>query len=467
MADRGARREWSIAVLFGTSHATQHFFRSIIPPLIPILALQLDLPLWQLGMLVSIYSLFSGLGQTPFGVLSDRYDRRLLLPAGLGIMSVGFGSFGLAPSLGAGLPTATFFGVTFTGPFFLMCVAMGIGGFGASVTHPVGDPLISANVSDVRKGRALGIWGSSSKLGDALAPAVVGVAIVVVPWEYVLLVSGAVGIAYSTSLVVVLGHEAVETRPPGLVGDSAAASEANEADEVDASADAEVDRGSDTDIAASQDGRDLRLFVYPILVVLLFFIARGVATKGVNTFVPAFITDVYGYSMTLFGVHLGPASLASFYFSALLVVAAGVQLVAGALSDRYDHRLVIVSFFAVAAAALWVLATVTLSPLALLLVLFVVGGSIWGSNPARDALISDISPAEFEGRTFGYLWTLTSLMGTVWPIVIGYLAETVGIQTSFRYIAFSALLGAIVIAALFSSRIYVEEPSAGASETGD
>lgn len=433
-----ARREWGIALLLGTGHGSQHFFRSLVPPLIPVLATDLSLPLWQLGLLVSLYSLFSGLGQTPFGILSDRYDRRYLLPGGLGVLAFGFGSFGLAPTLGPSLPTVTLSGTTFSGPYLLMCAAMAVGGIGASVTHPTGYPLISQNVSDARKGRALGIWGSASKLGDAVSPAVVGAGIIVVAWPNILLFCGALGIAYAVLLWVALGHASVDTVPP-----------------VEPSADDSTTDATDHPNEAAS-GHDRRIYVYPILVVLLFFLARSVATRGVNTFVPTFITDVYGYSLTVLGVHLGPASLASFYFSALLVVAAAVQLVAGSLTDKYDHRAVIVVFFTIAAVALWILSTVTLSPLALVAVLFVMGGSIWGSNPARDALISDISPADREGRTFGYLWTFTSIVGTAWPVAIGYLAERIGIQASFQFLAVSALVGAAVILLLFSRRVYVQ-----------
>jgi MFS family permease len=306
-----------------------------------------------------------------------------------------------------------------------MAAGMVVAGAGSSVVHPTGYPLVTANVRAARKGRALGIWGSASKFGDTLSPAAVAVLVLVLTWDQVLLVLGTAGVGYALALAVVLRGGRIETRPPGTAED--AAGEATGTTEARAVLD------------------DRRAFVYPMLAVLLFFITRGVATKGVRTFVPQFVTDVYGYSLTLFGTTVGPASLANVYFSALLFTAAVVQLVAGGLTDRYDHRKVIVGMFGLATLGLVALSYVELSPLALLVALLVVGGSIWGASPARDTLGSDISPAEWEGRTFGYLWTFASVVGTAWPVVIGYLAETIGIQASFRYLAVSALAGAGVI----------------------
>ena len=297
-------------------------------------------------------------------------------------------------------------------------------------------------MSHDRKGRALGIWGSSSKLGDTLAPVSVAALILVLRWDEVLLVLGTVGVAYAAVLAVVLGRDTIETRP--------ARREA-------------ADPADGTTAGARSVLADRRTFVYPMLVVLLFFITRGVATKGIRTFVPAFVTDVYGYSLTLLGTTIGPASLANVYFSALLFTAAVVQLVAGELTDRYDHRKVIVGMFSLATIGLVALSYVHLSPVALLVALLVVGGSLWGANPARDTLVSDISPAEWEGRTFGYLWTFTQALSAASPVVIGYIADVAGIQDSFKWLALATLLAAGASALLLSPRVYVERDADAAA----
>lgn len=435
----GARREWSFALLMGSSHGAQHFFKSLLPPLIPVLAVVLELPLWRLGLLVSVFSVGSGIGQTAFGILSDRYDRRYLLPTGLAMLAGGYVVFGSAPGIGGVLPHVEVAGIAVTGTYLVMVATMLVCGLGSSVTHPTGYPMISANMSDSRKGRALGIWGSASTLGNALAPAVVGLLILVTAWDRMLVLFGVVGLAYAGALFVVLGRIDAETRPAAEV------------------------RG-DADGSASPWTDDRRLFVYPMLVIVLFFAVRQIATQGVTTFVPVFVTDTYGFTISALGIHFEPASVANFYFATLLVFSAAVQLVAGALTDRFDHRAVVVTFLVLGAAALAVLSFLRLGPATLLLALLAAGGGLWGINPGRDALVSDISPAAYEGRTFGYLWTLAQLTGALSPVVIGYLADLTGIQDSFRYLALAALVAGGLIALLFSDRIYVpREPEPAAA----
>ncbi|MFB6097325.1 MAG: MFS transporter [Haloferacaceae archaeon] len=434
-------REWAFATVLSASHGAQHFFSRLIPPLIPILAVKLDLPLWKLGLLITVYSLGSGFGQTPMGILSDKYDRRFILPPGLAVLSASYLLFSMAPTVGAGIPELAGFGYSITGPFLIMNLAMLIGGIGASVTHPTGYPLISANVSEDKKGRSLGMWGSAAKLGDAAAPALIGVLILVLVWDQILLLFGVLGLIYAVVLFSLLSIDGFETLPPDH-----ASNKTDEDDEVEES--------------VSVWQADRRLFVYPMLAVLLFFTTRMIATKGVNTFVPVFITDVYGYSFHYFGMNLAPESFANFYFSLLLLTAAAVQLGTGTITDMYDQRKVLIGFLGVSTLALGVLSLVNLGPIPLLVVLLVVGGGLWGLNPARDALISEITPPEREGRTFGYLWTATQIIGAASPVFIGFIAGATGIQDSFKYLAVATLLSAAAVALLFSNRVYARSKSA-------
>ena len=429
-----SRREWAFAVLMSTCHWAQHFYARLLPPLIPILAVKLSLPLWKLGLLISVYSFTSGMAQTPVGILADKYDRRYILPPGIGVMALGYIVFGVAPSVGTLLPDLGVLGYTFTGPFVVMCVGMAVTGIGASVTHPTGYPLITENVDEDRKGKMLGLWGSAAKVGDAAAPASVGVLILVLVWNEILFLFGVLGIVYAAALFVFLGGDEFETLPP----------------EHESKADDGAD-GDDTTVWEA----DKRLFVYPMLAVILFFTTRTIATNGVNAFVPVFITDTYGYSFDYFGLDMSPESFANFYFSALLLTAAAVQLVTGGLTDTYDHRKVLVAFLGLSTVALALLSFVTLSPLPLFLVLLMVGAGLWGLNPARDALVSEISPPEREGRTFGYLWTLTQVIGSFSPVVIGYIGDVVSVQSSFRYLALATLLSGIAVVLLFSERVYL------------
>ena len=455
--------ERRFAVLLSSSHGLEHFLRRLFPPLIPIWVVTLDFPLALAGLLLGVQSLGSATGQIPFGVLADRHDRRFMLPTGLAIAAAFVAVFAVVPFLPVVDVDLTVVGRSVGLPILVMLVAMYGIGLGGSVLHPAGYPLISENVATARKGTAYGAWGSAAKLGDGLSPAVVGVLLLVLPWQEVLLGLGTLAVGYSVFLFVVLGE--FETRPAAELEREDAAADDEPAPE-DRGAASDAGRGPDT--SRSVTGPDRRIYLYPLLAIFVFFTVRVLAVGGVNVFIPEFITSEYGYAFDVAGVAVTPASTASFYYSALLVVAGVVQLGTGRLVDRFDARLVVVAMLVVATALLLAMALAVLSPLALLVVLLALGGSLWALNPARDALVSAIAPATREGRTFGYLFTGSAVAGAVSPVVVGYIGDVVGLRTAFALVAMTTLFAAVPVLLLFSDRVW-RPPSerSGAGDGGD
>lgn len=442
-----SKRELQFGVIVSSSHFVQHFLSRLIPPLIPVLAVALTYPLWKLGLLISVYSLGSGLAQAPLGVASDRYDRVYILPTGIGIAGVGYLLFASAPTLGAPIPVIALPWLSLDGGFLIMLLGMLITGVGTAVTHPVGYPLISDNVSEDNKGKILGAFGSSSKFGDATSPAVVGGLIIVLGWDEILFLLGGLGIVYSVLLFWLLRDEKYDTVPASV----------REPENKDTEKDDNSEK-SDSILQA-----DKRTYLYPMLVIYFFFITKKFSSNGLQTFFAAFLVGVYAYSFEFMDISLGPESVANLYFTALFLFGAFSQLGFGGLTDRLEPRSVLIGCLAGATAGLLMLALFNLGPISLLLVLLLLGAGLWGLNPARDALISEISPPEREGRTFGYLWTTVQISGVIIPPFVGYLLDTLGYREGFLLLAVGTVLGAISIGLLFLDQIYVQEPKPGAS----
>jgi MFS family permease len=434
-----SRGELRFALVIGSSHFAQHVYYRVLPPLIPVLAVALAYPLWQLGLLITLYSIGMGIAQAPLGVLSDRIDRRYLLPTGLALTGAAYVVFAFAPTLGASLRTVTLLGYAFEGGFLVMSLAMVVVGVGLAVVHPAGYPMITDNVSDSNKGKVLGVFGASSKLGDAAAPAAIAGLILILAWQQIVLLFGVAGVLYGAALYVVFRDDEYETVPSGR-------------------------RTDDADESAADTGNgDRRTYLYPMVAVYLYFMSSMLSTRGLNTFLPAFLVAVYAYSFDVLGVHVGAESVANVYFALLLVAGAATQLLLGGLADTYDSRLVLLSCMAVAAAGMVAFSLLDLHPLLLGVVVVALGTGLYGVNPARDALISDLSPPDHEGRTFGYIFTAVTLTGAPLPTVIGYVLETVGMRTGFLVLAAGPVLAGACIALLYSDRVYLAGADADAS----
>ncbi|RQG87813.1 MFS transporter [Natrarchaeobius halalkaliphilus] len=428
-------REVRFALVISGAHLGQHFLMRLIPPLIPVLAVALEYPLWQLGLLISLFSFGSGLAQAPLGIISDRYDRLYVLPTGITIAGAGYVLFAGATSLGAVVPGITISGYTFTGAFLVMGLAMLISGVGTAVVHPTGYPMITDNVSSDNKGKVLGVFGSSAKFGDAAAPAIVGVLILVLVWSQVLLILGLVGIVLGLLLFLVLRGDEYDTVP---------------------AAQQNPDGEDETPTETIWDA-DKRTYMYPLAIIYLFFVSKMFSGEGVKTFLPAFLVAVYAYSFELMDVQLGPESVANFYFAALLVFSGALQLVIGGITDRIDTRLILLGGISLAAVGFLALSLLELGPVSLLVALCLAGVGIYGLAPARDALISDISPPELEGRTFGYIWTAIMLTGAVMPPLVGYIMETMGMREGFLVLTGGTVVAAGFASLLFFERFYVTE----------
>ncbi|MFB6211361.1 MAG: MFS transporter [Halobacteriales archaeon] len=432
------RRERAFALTIAGVHGVDHLLKRLFPPLVPIWGVVFGFPLWKLGVLMGARTFGSAIGMTPMGHLSDRYDRRLLLPAGFAVIGAGVVAVAVVPLVGVLDVELTIGSYTASGEFLVMLLAMLATGLGSSVVHPTGYPLITANVHEESKGKVLGLWGSASKFGDGAAPALVGALLIVLNWKWILAIVGLVGIGYAIALFVVLGR--FETKPAG-----------------------ETDAGTAAEETASTD-RDNREYLYPFIAVFAYFVIAIMAAGGVNVFLPEFITSTYGYRFSVAGISLTPESTASFYYSALLIIAGVAQLGTGELADRYDKRSLIVVYLGVATATLIALATISLSPVLLFVALVVLGTSLFGINPARDGLVSDITPPEREGRTFGYIWTGALLASSVAPALIGYVGDVAGLRTAFLILAGGILLSAIPILLLMSDRVYVSIDETAAAE---
>lgn len=136
----------------GVVHATSHFFHLLLPPLFPAFIKDFGLSYSQLGLLMSVFFVVSGLGQALAGFLVDRAGPRPVLQAALGCFAA------------AALVVASAQG------YAGLMVAAVLLGLGNAPFHPADFTILNQRVSPARLGHAFSAHGISGNLGWAAAP---------------------------------------------------------------------------------------------------------------------------------------------------------------------------------------------------------------------------------------------------------------------------------------------------------
>ena len=309
MSAASFRADARVIGLVATAHGVSHFFQLLLAPLFPWIRAELGLSYAELGALMAIFFIVSGVGQALSGFIVDRVGARSVLFVGLALLG--------AAALVMG---------TSSGYAGLALGAM-IAGLGNCVFHPADYTLLNRRVSAPRLAHAFSAHGISGNLGYAAAPVfLVGIAQLTGSWRTAVLAAAAVAIA--VLLLLLLNRSVLDDR----AGLSAA-------------------DGSRARSAAA--GSSLAFLKLPqVWMCFAFFLVSSLAIGGVQSFAPTALHELYGMPLTL-------AALA--YTTFMLASAGGMLLggFAGARTSNHD-RLIATCF--VAAGSLSVLLGLAVLP---------------------------------------------------------------------------------------------------------
>ncbi len=146
------RQDAAIIGMVGVAHASSHFSQMILPVMFPVFIKEFGFSFAELGLLMSVFFVVSGLCQALSGFLVDR----------LGARPVMFGSlvFFILACVAAASATS----------YLMLMLAAALAGFGNSPFHPVDFTIMNQRVSARRLGYAFSVHGITGNLGWALAP---------------------------------------------------------------------------------------------------------------------------------------------------------------------------------------------------------------------------------------------------------------------------------------------------------
>jgi MFS transporter, FSR family, fosmidomycin resistance protein len=186
------RRDAQVIGLVGIAHGTSHFFHLILAPLFPWLKDAFGLSYAELGLLMTVFFIVSGIGQFLAGFLVDRFGALQVLFGGMALL--GLSALGLAAS----------------SSYASLLLFSGVAGLGNSIFHPSDFTILNRRVSQTRLPHAFSWHGIAGSIGWAAAPPVLAGLAALYSWHIALLFGSV--LAFSVLALLVVNRKQLDTR---------------------------------------------------------------------------------------------------------------------------------------------------------------------------------------------------------------------------------------------------------------
>ena len=389
------RQDARTIALIGLAHGSSHFFHMLLPPLFPWLIGEFGYSYSELGLLVSVFFVVSGVGQALSGFLVDRVGARPVL------------FFALASFATAGLVAGTAQG--YTG----LLLAAALAGLGNAPFHPVDFTILNKRVSPQRLGHGFSVHGISGNLGWATAPVfMAGIASATGSWRAACL-CGAL-LALVVLAVMVWNRDALDDRQGAWAHQAPGAS-------------------------AVADEHPMAFLTPPsVWLCFSFFFWSTCALSAIQSFASPALQSMYGL----------PLSVTALVVTGYMLCGAAGMVVGGFLVGRVVRLEKIISVCLLASAALLVLVgTGWLPGMAAVVVAALAGVGTGLASPSRDMLIKRAAPPGATGRVYGTVYSGLDLGFCLAAPVFGALLDR-GMTSGIFYGSAITLALSVVSAAL-------------------
>ena len=354
------KQDAAVIGLVGLAHGTSHFSHLLLAPLFPIFMRDFGLSYSDVGLLMSIFFIISGVGQAMSGFVVDRIGARPVL-------FVAIGCFLLA-SLAASLVT---------GYAGLVLVAV-LAGMGNAPFHPADFTILNQRVSAPRLGYAFSAHGLTGNLGWALAPAFLVGITALADWRTAYRCAALLYIA----VLVLLFWQRDKLRTEVHV------------------------RHAD-----APKGSDLAFLKLPVVWwCFAFFLLSTMTLAVVQSFAPSILKQLYGVSV----------EAATLTVSAYMLCGALGMFVGGFVAATSKHSDRVVAWAMTAGALLLLLcATGWLGGTGTMVVLAATGFAVGVGGPSRDMMIKKATPKGATGRVYGTVYSGLDVGFAVSPMIFG------------------------------------------------
>ncbi len=388
--------------LIALAHGTSHFFHMLLPPLFPVFARDFDLTYSQLGLLVTMFFVISGIGQAVSGFVVDRIGARPVLFAALGCF------------VAAALATAAAQG------YGGLLAAAALAGLGNSPFHPVDFTILNKRVSQPRLGHAFSAHGISGNIGWGLAPVfMLGITGATGNWRVAAIAAGI--LALVVLVLLVLGRKAIDDRAGSWAHQRPGAA-----------------------LRPGPAEHPMAFLRLPsVWLCFSFFFWTTAALSAVQSFAAPALQHLYGLPLATTGLVV----------TAYMLCGAAGMVAGGFVVARVKRLERLIALAMAVAGAMFVAVGLGVLPgLAAAALTALAGFGTGLAGPSRDMLIKRASPPGATGRVYGTVYSGLDLGFAVAAPVFGWLMDH-GTPASVFYGSAVALVFGIASASLVGLRV--------------
>ena len=368
-----ARADFTVIGLVGLAHGTSHFFHMLLPPLFPAFIRDFGLSYSQLGLVVTLFFVISGVGQALAGFLVDRVGARPVLLSAL----ICFVLAGLAAAGAQG----------YSG----LLVAAALAGLGNAPFHPADFTILNKRVSSLRLGHAFSVHGISGNLGWALAPLfLVGISELTGSWRVACVAASLWALA--VLLLLTLRRDDIDDRQGSWAHERAGASAAT----------------------APKEHPMAFLRLPSVWMCFSFFFWSTAALAAIQSFAGPALSALYGL----------PVAATAFVVTGYMLFGVVGMVAGGFVASRVVRLERTIGLAMSASASLLLLVATGVLPGLLAAALVALAGAGTGlAGPSRDMLIKRAAPPGATGRVYGSVYSGLDLGFALAAPVFGWLLD--------------------------------------------
>ncbi|MFC1908616.1 MFS transporter [Chloroflexota bacterium] len=377
------------ATFFAYTHLSHDLCTGLLPSLLPLIKIGLGISYLQSGLLLSAFSITSGLSQFLGGWVGDRINPPIAIAIGLGGVSLGAFMVGLSSSYY---------------PLLIIMVVMGIV---SGAYHPSATSFISNFFGGDRRGKAIALHMVGGSIGFSLGPLAGGLIAEALGWHFAYII-----LSIPTFLAAVL----VFTKFRGQTSMSV-----NEP-----SGDITDEHGVTKEPVSSRLG--LGQVLKPVAVVTILTILTQFVAGSAMGFLPIYLVVKHS---------INPARATMFMG---LVRGGGIigSLFGGWLSDWWTRKNAILFALMATGPILYLITLLPFNP-AFVVVLMLFGLLMYMRQATIQPLLMDSVPTYLRATVFGIYFGLSMEGTSLMQPIAGHFMDVFGIVNVFQIIAFISI----------------------------